>query len=104
MLSTSSYEWTAGIGAANLLSGVNSRYYDLYTSDRNSAKAGDALGSATATNPGCAGWHSATYSNWVRSSDGFFRGGSVGMFGFVYDNPSLSSYVGRAVAVCGAGL
>ncbi len=104
MLPTSSYEWTAGIGAANLLSGVNSRYYDLYTSDRNSAKAGDALGSATATNPGCAGWHSATSSNWVSSSYGFFRGGSVGMFGFVYDNPSLSSYVGRAVAVCGAGL
>ena len=71
----------------------------------NEAKTGDALGNASASNPGCAGWHSATYNNWVQKGWAFVRGaGGI----FSYDN--LGRYAGagpiycRGVATCGAEL
>ena len=103
MLSTGEYEWTSGIATTNTLSGVNARYYDLYTTNGNSAKPGDALGSKTVANPGCAGWHQAYSSGWIGSTHGFVRGGSGGLFSFDYYGPDYD-VLGRAVAVCGAGL
>lgn len=103
MLPTGEYEWTSGIATTDTLSGVNARYYDLYTTNGNSAKPGDALGSKTVANPGCAGWHQASYSTWIGSYDGFGRGGSYGLFSFGESNPG-NDHLGRAVAVCGAGL
>ncbi len=110
MLATSDYEWTAGVESSGTLSGVNSRYYDSYTEDINSAKPGDALGSKTTTNPGCIGWRGSS-SRWGNSSSAFLRGGSNGMFSFYYSesgtnfvSPKSVSHYGRAVVVCGDGL
>jgi hypothetical protein len=70
------YEWTAGgYTGAPVFSGKNARYYDSYGSDANATKAnggpktGDALGTATTEQPGCRGWHKASYSSWVSSGD-----------------------------------
>lgn len=46
-----------------IFGGVDGRYYDEYTTTQDSAKVGDALGTATTVNPGCRGWHTA-YSGW----------------------------------------
>ena len=103
ILNTNNYEWTAGGLQGSIFSGVNSRYFDTYTGNQSSARAGDALGSSTTTNPGAAGWHSASYSNWVYSSYPYFVRGYGGIFSFnVYY--AGSSYYGRGVVVCGAGL
>ena len=110
MIDTTNWEWTAGIVNASSagLGSVNSRYYDLYTiSNANSAKAGDALGSSSATNPGCAGWHVAGSSTWITDARYGFVRGSGGIFSFALDDASGSNggiRLGRAVAVCGAGL
>ena len=99
ILNTSNHEWTSGIRSVSGagLTGVNARYYDLYTSSSDSAKRGDALGSETAANPGCAGWHSASDSIWLsNASDGFLRGGG-GIFSF-------SSYHRRLLCSFGCGL
>ena len=115
MINTADWEWTAGIANASSagVSAFNSKYYDLYTfNDATSAKAGDALGSSTVTNPGCAGWHSASSSTWLSNYQncGFARG-SGGIFSFNGCSYNLSNagYVitphwARAVVVCGAGL
>ena len=60
------WEWVAGGVNGRIFGGVNTRYYDTYV-DRNqgSARIGDALGTASTTNPGCSKWHSASYSDWV---------------------------------------
>ena len=105
------WEWTAGSAGAGIPSGADARYYDLYTTSSDSAKAGDALGSATTTNPGCQGWHRASDHNWLysTSASGFVRG-SGGVFSFhgnsysVDDGNVNNSGLGRAVVVCGAGL
>ena len=100
--SGANWEWVAGGGAGNPVSGMNARYYDKYGGDISTAKAGDALGNYNSANPGCAGWHSASGSNWAGL---YFVRGSGGLFSFSYDgNYSWSSYFGRGVAVCGAGL
>ena len=96
--SGANYELVAGGGAGNPVSGMNARYYDKYGRDISTAKAGDALGNYNSANPGCARWHSASYSNWA-GSDYFVRGNG-GLFSFFYSNSSF----GRGVAVCGAGL
>lgn len=68
MINTSYWEWTAGgYKSAPVFSGKNARYYDSYEASNTSAKVGDALGTKDTTNPGCAGWHQASYSLWVRS-------------------------------------
>ena len=50
--------------------------------------------------PGCAGWHGASYSNWVNGAGGFIRGVS-GVFFFDWDGwaGAYSVYCGRGVAV-----
>ena len=101
--SGSNWEWVAGGLSGSIFSGVNSRYFDTYSGSQASARIGDALGSASTTNPGCAGWHSASYSNWVYSSYPYFVRGDGGLFSFNYFNAS-SSYCARGVAVVGAGL
>ncbi len=107
ILNASNYEWTAGITSASVagLTGVNARYYDLYTSSSNSAKRVDALGSETAVNPGCAGWHSASYSNWLSGATHGFVRGSGGIFSFGNGGSATTYYYyARSVVVCGAGL
>ena len=99
--SGANYEWVAGGGAGNPVSGMNARYYDKYGKDRSTAKAGDALGNYNSANPGCVGWHSASNSDWAGSS--CFRRGYGGLFSFS-DYYSYNSSLARGVAVCGAGL
>ena len=67
MIDTTQWEWTAGSAGAGIPSGADARYYDLYTTETTSVKVGDALGSETAINPGCATWHGARYSDWVNA-------------------------------------
>ena len=101
--SGSNWEWVAGGLSGSIFSGVNSRYFDTYSGSQASARIGDALGSASTTNPGCAGWHSASYSGWVYSSSPYFLRGNGGLFSF-YDRNASSSNCARGVAVVGAGL
>lgn len=101
--SGSNWEWVAGGVSGSIFSGVNSRYFDTYSGSQASARIGDALGSASTTNPGCAGWHSASCSLWGNSSNPYFLRGDGGLFGFCnYD--ASGSYFARGVAVVGAGL
>ena len=101
--SGSNWEWVAGGLEGSIFSGVNSRYFDTYSGGQASARIGDALGSASTTNPGCAGWHSASDSNWVYSSYPYFLRGNGGLFSFNNNNAGNSNYA-RGVAVVGAGL
>ena len=72
MINTSNWEWTAGgYSGAPVFSGKNARYWDSYTAQNTSAKVGDALGTKDTTNPGCAGWHSASSSHWVTTDTGY---------------------------------
>ena len=103
MVNTNQWEWNAGGLQGSIFSGVNSRYFDTYTGERESARVGDALGSSTTTNQGTAGWHSASGSNWVSSSSPYFVRGKGGVFSFGRDNGRYSYYA-RGVVVCGAGL
>ena len=104
MVNTNQWEWNAGGLQGSIFSGVNSRYFDTYTGERESARVGDALGSSTTTNQGTAGWHSASSSSWVDGSYPYFvRGGKGGIFSFSYGG-DWGSYYARGVVVCGAGL
>ena len=104
MVNTNQWEWNAGGLQGSIFSGVNSRYFDTYTGERESARVGDALGSSTTTNQGTAGWHSASSSSWVGGSYPYFvRGGVGGIFSFSYGY-GRGSYYARGVVVCGAGL
>ena len=102
MLNTANYEWVAGGLSGSIFSGTNSKYYDTYTTARTSARIGDALGTSSTSNPGCAKWHSAAHSDWVDSSNPYFTRGNGGMFSF--DCDASFTYYCRGVAVCGAGL
>ena len=110
MLNTSYWEITAG-GASTFISGVNSRYLDIYTTSYASAKVGDGLGDKTTTNPGTARWHSANYNSWSYSSNvGFIRGkNSIFSFGMGYyvdgniSSTNDSALYSRGVVVCGTG-
>ena len=101
--SGANWEWVAGGLQGNIFGGVNSKYYDSYTASQESAKVGDALGTSGTTNPGCAGWHSASYAYWVGVSYPYFKRDSGGLFSF-YGYYANYSYLARGVAVCGAGL
>ena len=110
MLDTTDWksELLSGGLEGNIYLGINSRYFDTYTTDVNSARIGDALGNAKTTNPGCYKWHSATGSNWIDSRYPYFRsvydlGGTQGIFSYDYANDSTERY-SRGVAVCGEGL
>ena len=96
-------EWVAGGLEGKIFSGTNKKYYDTYTTERSSARVGDALGERT--NNGCQGWHSASKFSWVYAggSGGFyFKRGYPGLFSFygIYDENNYS----RGVAVCGNDL
>lgn len=96
---------------------VNKKYFDIYSSSNSSelAKAGDALGSKTSSNPGCNRWHksrsvnlgSASYSRTARGGKGlfscqFYASNSTSLIASgIY--PAENSY-SRGVAVCGEGL
>ena len=111
------WEYVAGGYSGEIFKGVNAKYYDAYNSSITSAKAGDALGSSTETNPGCYRWHSATNCGWVGPSGypncgRYFGRGLGGLFSYSYEYsrgsyhnsyPAAAEY-GRGVAVVGAGL
>ena len=100
--SGSNWEFVAGGLENNIFSGTNKKYYDTYKNgDRSSARVGDALGETT--NNGCQGWHSASSSYWVSSSNPYFKRGYGGLFSF-NDYSASDTYWGRGVAVVGAGL
>ena len=99
--SGSNWEFVAGGLENSIFSGKNKKYYDTYTTERSSARVGDALGETT--NNGCQGWHSASYSDWVDSSNPYFLRGGVGLFSFNNLSASYTNW-GRGVAVVGAGL
>ena len=101
MVNTNQWEWNAGGLQGHIFSGVNNRYFDTYTSNQDSARAGDALGSSKTTNPGTERWHSASKSDWVDSYDPCFKRGYGGIFSFGYGGGDC---YGRGVVVCGAGL
>ena len=105
ILNTNNYEWTAGGLQGSIFSGVNSRYFDTYTGNQSSARAGDALGTSTTPNPGAAGWHKASYYLWVYSNYPYFVRSRGGMFSFGFDySYFVTNNYGRGVVVCGAGL
>ena len=99
----SNTESVAGV-ITGLLSGVDGRYYDDYTASSDSAKVGDALGTASTKNPGCARWHSASSSNWISNSSWNMFGRNYTNSLFSYDNRSSGDdLVSRGVIVCGEG-
>ncbi len=106
ILDTAQWEMTASSLSSSGITGINARYYDLYTTDENSAKRGDALGSEATTNPGCTGWHSASRSVWAVSFIYNFKRGNGGIFSYSTQQGSQASRsdYARAVAVCGTGL
>lgn len=110
ILNTSYWEWTAGGLKGAIFSGVNSKYYDAYGSNKTTAKIGDGLGDKTTPNPGTAGWHSPDYSkHWVDGGLMYFARGAGGIFSFYVGSDSGTSAAGssnytRAVAICGTGL
>ena len=101
--SGANWEWVAGGLQGSIFGGVNSKYYDSYTGAQASAKVGDALGTSGTTNPGCAGWHSASNASWVDGSYSYFIRDYGGLFSF-NSNGSNRSWLARGVGVCGAGL
>lgn len=101
--SGSNWEWVAGVLDESIFGGVNARYFDTYSESQASARIGDALGSSSTTNPGCIGWHSASYRSWVNRSNPYFERGYGGLFSFDNDDAS-SGDCARGVAVVGAGL
>lgn len=96
------WEWVSG-GLETIPAGGHSRYYDTYTSIQDSARVGDALGNVTTSNPGCAGWHSASNAHWVAGSSPYFLHGYGGVFSFNSSYANSGNYT-RGVAVCGTGL
>ena len=89
---------------------VNEKYYDIYTTSIASAKIGDALGDSSTENPGCTGWHSANYKEWISSEyTNFFRG-ATGLFSYRNCSYRTSPFnqrfdaYSRGVAVVGQGL
>ena len=102
--SGNNYEFVAGGLDGYIFSGVSKKYYDAYpTYSSSAAKTGDAMGYSNETNPGCRGWHGASFG-WVSSGNPYFRrGGSRGLFDFEATG-ATNTYWGRGVAVVGAGL
>ena len=102
--SGANWEYVAGGLEGSIFGGVNSKYYDSYTGFQASAKVGDALGTSGTTNPGCAGWHSASDNSWVSWQYGpYFVRDNEGLFRFHFGD-SRYGYGGRGVAICGQGL
>ena len=83
---------------------MNSRYFDEYESTNTSAKRGDASGDATTANPGCAGWHDASYVDWVSKSMPYSARSFGGIFTIGRFDSINDYFYCRGVAVCGLGL
>lgn len=106
--SGANWEWTSG-GYGNIPSGANERYYDTYINkDNTSARIGDALGTATTPNPGCAGWHKASFATWGGVNNVYFLRGNGGLFSFGNIHGDSYYYIkyacGRAAVANGEGL
>ena len=103
--SGNNWEWIAGGLEGSVFNGVNSRYFDTYSGGEASARIGDALGSASTTNPGCKKWHSASDYAWVNNSYTCFIRGGGGLFSFgTYATVLSGNHYARGVAVVGQGL
>lgn len=97
-----------------MFEGVNEKYFNIYSSSNasESAKAGDALGSKTSSNPGCDQWHKSDYVSLGGASYAKTARGGRGLFSahYYYNSSSTSpsyppqSSYSRGVAVCGEGL
>lgn len=98
ILNANDYEFVAGGIEGLIFSGINSKYYDAYTTSYESAKRGDGLGTATTANPGTARWHSSSYNSWPYADKPYFY---RGVFAFSRSNARETS---RGVAICGEGL
>lgn len=95
------WEYVAATRISPITVGVDPRYYDEYAVEGNIEKVGDALGTATAKNPGCSGWHSASSALWPSQPGYYFVRGYGGLFSFgIYGVAAM----GRGVAVSGVGL
>jgi len=70
--------------------------------DNTLAKIGDALGTDTTPNPGCATWHSVLHKDWGVGSYPYFIRGSGGLFSFGILNEA-GAHSMRGTAVCGVG-
>ena len=96
------YELTAA--DLNAPSEVNKRrYFDIYTTSNTSAKIGDAMGNSSTPNPGCTGWHSATYNDWIHGQAPLLLRGGGGIFSYSNGFGTNMSFC-RGVAVVGSGL
>ncbi len=109
--SGTNWEWVAGVTEGSNWPGIiaDKRYYDSYRPyDITSAKIGDAVGNSATPNPGCAGWHNSSYSDWGYGSLPYWQrdGGGLFSFGFNYNTTSGPGAIAwaRGVAVCGEGL
>lgn len=90
-------------GHLTVQNGRDGRYFDEYT-DIESAKRGDAIGSSTTKNPGCAGWRGGRKDLLNLATPVLFRGGGSGGL-FYYGNGYIDFRLySRAVAVVGEGL
>ena len=97
------WEYVAGGFNGRIFNGVNSRYYNTYSSNQDSARIGDALGSASTANPGCAGWHSA-FTNWPSIDYPYIPRGGGGLFSLYSAYMTSGSNYARGVAVVGTGI
>lgn len=95
-------ENVAGGRSGYIFGGVDGRYYDAYTIYQDSAKVGDALGTATTVNPGCDRWHSANGAWSIDTTRVYMQRNYYGIFGTNSTN-SNGSYCSRGVIVCGEG-
>lgn len=107
--SATNWENVAGGIRGHGMETCNIRYYDAYeSSSKVIIRVGDALGNATVSNPGCAGWHGASYAQWVDSNNVAFLRGGAGLFSFARvgrnGGAEGSGLYARGVAVCGKGL
>ncbi len=94
-------EYIAATTNAGIFGTLNSRYFDDYSGANDSYKIGDAFGNASATNPGCLGWHNATSANWFGYGGAYSMLRSYGGI-FGYTTTHMAGYA-RGVAVCGEG-
>lgn len=106
--SGTTWEWVAG-GEVDAPANANERYYDMYNTNKTVLKIGDALGKATTSSQGCAGWHNATNSYLTGRNNRYILRGNGGLFSFGHIHLHDSHYAitnacGRAVVVNGEGL
>ena len=104
-----SNENVAATTNVSFLNSFNRKYWDGYSGNLEYVHRGDALGTKTASNPGCHGWHGSKGSREL--SEKILRGGrKQGIFTvYPYQQDDQGAYArsssySRGVAVCGEGL